>query len=575
MRPRDALVAAALLCAGASGLPAAGDPAETAAEPPVIHLDAIVTDRQGRMIRDLRASDFQLTDDGSARPIEAASLESGSARRLIGLFLDEYHVDQGDAPRVRAALQRFVEERLRPDDLVAVVKPLDQLHAIAMNDDRPALRQAIDSFTGRKDEFEPRSAMERSLIGRSPEAASRSRAQIVAAALQALAIRLGRAGEGRKALVLVTEGLDPGLVGATERLQSSVRGVVYAANRNGVAIYPVDPRAAPAAVPAGGAADSDTWLRTLAEATGGIAVAPGVEPDTGLGRAAADLDAYYLLTYRAAGVGDGRFHAVGLQVKRPGAQVRVRSGYWAPRLMPERKDAMRRASTVPFRPAHLSPLIHTWIGASRAASGLTSISVSWDPAEAPMTSRPIGTVTLKATDDQGRVLVEQPVQGDAVFEAQPGWLHLELTIKSLDGRTLDVDYRTIQAPDLNVARTTIATIQVVRTRNAREFELARRDRAPILAASREFSRAERLLIRVPVYAPAGARPVVRATLLNSRGDAMRPLEEVDGPLPPDVHQFDLSLSSLAPDEYRVELVAGEAAGARQDVRTTLSFRVSD
>ena len=54
----------------------------------------------------------------------------------------------------------------------------------------------------------------------------------------------------------------------------------------------------------------------------------------------------------------------------------------------------------------------------------------------------------------------------------PGHLQIELTIFAADGKRLDSDYRNMSVPDLHVTRPTFATIQVIRTRNAREFALS-------------------------------------------------------------------------------------------------------
>jgi hypothetical protein len=54
---------------------------------------------------------------------------------------------------------------------------------------------------------------------------------------------------------------------------------------------------------------------------------------------------------------------------------------------------------------------------------------------------------------------------------------------------------------------------------------------------------------------------------------MRKLQAVPAELPPGMVQFDLPLASLAPDEYRVELVAGNTQGSRDETREMLVFRV--
>ena len=126
-----------------------------------------------------------------------------------------------------------------------------------------------------------------------------------------------------------------------------------------------------------------------------------------------------------------------------------------------------------------------------------------------------------------------------------------------------------------VTRPTFATPQVLRTRTARSFAEVSANANAIPVASRTFSRTERLLVRVPAYGPADSTPVVTAHLLNRRGTPMRELQRVPADLLPSIVQFDLPLASLAPDEYRVELVAANAQGPRDEARETLTFRVTN
>ena len=67
-------------------------------------------------------------------------------------------------------------------------------------------------------------------------------------------------------------------------------------------------------------------------------------------------------------------------------------------------------------------------------------------------------------------------------------------------------------------------------------------------------------------------PTVTATLLNRLGTPMRALNAVASDLPAEIVQFDLPLSSLAPDDYRVELKA--TAGA-EEAKALLLFRVTN
>jgi VWFA-related protein len=575
------VVVAALAILGSAALKAgppvgpALEPAGVAdaATPDVIHLDAIVSDPKDRPIPDLKPSDFELQDNGESRTIESATLKSSQDGRLVAIFLDDYHVEAGaSTARVRAALAEFVKSELRPIDLVAVMKPLDSLQAIQITQDRDALRSAIETFEGRKGDYTPRTPFEQSLMSRAPPSADASRAQVVSSALQALALRIGGMREGRKTIVLVSEGFTPTPPLGSNRLTGSLRAVVLAANRYGVAVYPIDPRISAEDTDSDHATSS---LQTLADQTGGKASINRDDLTAGMRQAVRDLDGYYELTYRAAAAGDGKFHPVQVRVKRPDAQIRTRSGYWAasPELLRLASSPVPRATTAAFKPSHVSPLIRPWVGMARGPGDLTSVIITWEAGVAPPRNQHVGSVLLRATTDAGLVLFHDRVDSRATFTAPPGHVQLEMIIQGVDGTTLDSDYRWIDVSNLHAARSTIATPQVMRTRSAREFsaESASLDVTP--AASREFSRAERLLLRVPVYSADDSVPTVTATLLNRLGTPMRSLSRVPAALPASLVQFDLPLSSLAPDDYRVEVVATSADG--QSAKTVILFRITN
>lgn len=72
-----------------------------------------------------------------------------------------------------------------------------------------------------------------------------------------------------------------------------------------------------------------TSLRTLAEATDGLAIVDSNNLAAGFKRIVDDLSSYYLLGYYSSGKLDGRFHQITVRVKRPGVNVRARRGYLA------------------------------------------------------------------------------------------------------------------------------------------------------------------------------------------------------------------------------------------------------
>jgi VWFA-related protein len=113
------------------------------------------------------------------------------------------------------------------------------------------------------------------------------------------------------------------------------------ANRSNVSFYPIDSRGLPASdspieadVPP--AVDQRLLsarietLRTLAEATDGLAVVNNNDIERGMQRVIDDLTSYYLLGYYSSNRKlDGRFRSIKVRVKRPGVDVRARRGYRA------------------------------------------------------------------------------------------------------------------------------------------------------------------------------------------------------------------------------------------------------
>src|SRR3954468_5636718 len=111
-----------------------------------VEVDTIVTDRQGRMVRDLKKEDFQVLEDGKAQaitnftlvdiPIEKENRPLFSASpiepdvktnakafdgRVYVMVIDDLHTRFGRTNRVKVAARQFIERRLGANDLMAVV----------------------------------------------------------------------------------------------------------------------------------------------------------------------------------------------------------------------------------------------------------------------------------------------------------------------------------------------------------------------------------------------------------------------------------------------------------------------
>jgi len=594
------------VCAAPTGFSAAQK--DGAGGTPTIRISAVITNASGRPIPKLSAQDLEVRDDGAVIALETIGPRAGgiapqeddaaaddrerladvrSSTRLFAILLDEFHVGAGAATdRVRDAVARFVREQLRDDDRAVVFKPLDSLGAIRFTKDRDTLMRAIATFSGRKGDYEPRSAFERNYVGHAPEAIVAARTQIVFSALRTMAMQLGEMRPATGAIVLVSEGFSSDdRTHAVDPRLPDLAAVVRSAIRFDVPIYAFDPDGEVRVRPAALAADDDdarAMLRRVAGETGGELVPDGADFSAGFERMAHDLASRWVLTFRSPHGRDGKYHTLDIRVKRRDARVLAPAGYWTPLPVEPRRTIAAPPPFASGRMLHRSPIIDAWVGVTRGADGTARMLVTWEPSIRSGDTGGVRTITLTATTVDGRVLFTGDVAsrqppGDepatatdrAAFDAPAGRVQLDMKIIGDDGRVLDNEARDVDVPDLRAPRKVLITTEIFRTRSAREFRavLADRDAAP--APGRAFSRTERLLIRVPAYDPDGADPRVTVSLLNRWGQTLRELAPMPGVGAP--AQFDLSLAAFAPGEYMLQVTA---AGASGETKEAITIRVT-
>ena len=598
--------------------------AESAAAPTprVVRVDVIASDTRGRIIENLKSTDFEITENASPQLIDGlqfVTIDKGrpaddelkpirsefdeqeeavrDGTRLFALLLDEYHVSSGEhTTRVREALTSFVDRDLRPRDLVAVLKPLDSLLTIRVTRDRDLIRHAIETFGGRKGDYEPRNTFERNFIAGAPGRIDQVRAQVAISALNALVVHLGKLNDGRKSVLLVSEGFARAPRRRGYEGLPTVDSVVRSASRYNVSVYAFNPKEPRDVTESGGeddraVGDLDT-LRAIADGTDGRAVADATRPDQPLRQMVADSTGYYLLTYRSTQPNDGKFREVEVRVNRTGVRLRARKGYWA--LWPDEALAaeMIAKASDPARapvpgavsmPWRSSPLIRPWFGVSRGERDKTRMTFVWEPAPRIPGDRsriaPPARIHLTATAPDGTELFRGFVCGAgvsacesprAVFDVAPGRVRLQMSIEDSADQVIDSDVREISVRDLT-GPVALGTAEILRTRNAREFRAVDADPAAAPVAAREFSRTERLIVRFPAYAPDG-NPRVSVRLVNRVGQTLRDLPVTKTAGPDGRFQVDLALASLAPSEYFFELSAASAAGEAKDL---IGFRVTN
>jgi VWFA-related protein len=145
----------------------------------VVSIDAVVTDNNGDIVRDLTAADFEVLQDGKRRPVTAAKFVavtpdavaraeavgptkrgSGAAagtigapitrqqvRRTLVVVVDDLGLTGQSIGNLLAGLRRFVDAEVQPDDLAAIVRTgVSNGLLQSLTNDRRVLHAAIDAL---------------------------------------------------------------------------------------------------------------------------------------------------------------------------------------------------------------------------------------------------------------------------------------------------------------------------------------------------------------------------------------------------------------------------------------------
>jgi VWFA-related protein len=397
-----------------------------------------------------------------------------------------------------------------------------------------------------------------------------------------------------------------------------MRDVFQVANRNNTAIYSLDPRGLAvfefdiddSSVTPTFATDrrvlqmTQDTLRSLSEETDGRAIVNRNTLYEGLTQMVRDSSFYYLLGYSSKAPTDGKFHEIKVRIKRRGVEARARRGFWAATAMDvQRINNPAKEASKPVLAA-LSTLssaiqsksyVRTWVGTEKGAAGKTKVTLVWEPAPVPAGARrdPPGALAVIAASPSGSLVYRgrsalpgTPGTGSSgsaplppgasagaqrvTFEAPPGKLEVRLTVEGANGAgTLDREDRTIEVPDLTAPQVAISTPRVFRARTARDVAAITADGNLTPVIAREFSRAERLVVRFDVYAAGTEAPKTTAALLNRGGDKIADLP-VTAAAAGGTHAFEVALNTFPAGEYLIQIDAAGGSGTASEV---LAIRV--
>ncbi len=268
----------------------------------LVSLTVTVTDTGKQLVRDLKADDFSVLEDGV--PQTVTFFGADSVPLDLALMIDCSASMDEKLPVVQRAAIGLMRS-LRAGDRAEVISFRDEMGVSQMmTDDRAGVVHAIESLHA-----DGNTSLFTALYVTLRDLAQAPRSDL-----------------RRRAIVLLSDGDD------THSLVT-FDDVLDLARRSGVSIYTVALRSPfDRLLNARGATEGAFAMRTLAEATGARSFFP-----SGLGDVhavydsiAAELASQYSIGYLPRNaVGDGAWRRVSVRADRPGVMARVRPGYFA------------------------------------------------------------------------------------------------------------------------------------------------------------------------------------------------------------------------------------------------------
>ena len=307
----------------------------------LVPVTCAVTGHDGQAILDMRAEEFVLLDNGKPRPVQYLWHEL-DAPLTVGLVVDISGSQSQFVREHRQTIAQFLQQVLRPQDqaFMVAVGPGVKL-ASGLTSSVPDLRAAVERLDPRV-MFNPRALARYEDLG--DQCMEPPPGYIVGRRLPPGLIMTNwwcggtllwngiyssarletKSVSGRKALVVLTDGLDTGHGLGTHTLNDAIE----AAQGADTVVYTIHYAAE---LPAMMRLGSGNRLRRLATQTGGRAFEdPKGNPSEIFTEIERELRSLYVLAFAAPEKErDGKFHKLEVKSKRSGVTVRARKGYQA------------------------------------------------------------------------------------------------------------------------------------------------------------------------------------------------------------------------------------------------------
>jgi VWFA-related protein len=405
---RALLMAALLFLNGALTALAQDSPQKPAAPSPpqsqsrlhvtseLVLVNVLARDKKGKLIAGLKKEDFTLLEDGKKQDISTFDYENvdelttagaaeatvtGSApdaaaatptantvnsatlnardRRLMLLFFDFSGMDPEQIDRSVDAARKFVQTRMQPADMIALVSLATNMRIdLDFTDNKAKVLSMLASYSsGEGQGFDNGTTGSSEGVAETGGAFTADdtdyntfNADRKLLALQAIMQTLGKISQ-KKSIIYFSNGISQNGVDN----QSALRAATASAVKANVSIYPVDIRGLQAFPPGGEAqnaslhgqsayngaavlndltsnAGSQDTLSTLAEDTGGKAFFDSNDFSGVFSQVQKDNSAYYVLGFTSTNpLKDGHFRHLKVQINRQDVKLDYRSGYYAGR----------------------------------------------------------------------------------------------------------------------------------------------------------------------------------------------------------------------------------------------------
>jgi VWFA-related protein len=352
--------------------------------------NVVVRDKKtGEVVRGLKASDFQVLENGKpqsiisfdfqsvdqAAPLNEATINGKSANtimgnmnrnvtsqqlrnhRLIVMFFDITSMQPEDLERAQDAARDYVNKKMQPADLVAVVS-LDQ--SLSLDQDFTANKQqllnAVNKYSGTQGAgFQSGSTSTTNQVedttAFTPDEQEYNDVNTDRElfAFEDIAHSLAYINE-KKSLLYFSGGIQRDGI----ENQASLHAAINASVRANMSIYSVDARGLEAISPLGDAStgslrgtsgyngaalqnnldsnfNTQEVMATLSSDTGGKAFFDSNDFSPAFQRIQQDTSAYYVIGFRSPNpVRDGRYRRLTIKINQPNVKIEYRPGYYAP-----------------------------------------------------------------------------------------------------------------------------------------------------------------------------------------------------------------------------------------------------